>query len=282
MSKFIFIRPVFDDVTQITFDEAQDAIDYLRERGVEIIDLAKQNAIREKVEEAIREHLDAGIAHYDHGNPECVWGNDDRPVIDLKNVELLSGRVCYNNNCSSAKRLGVDAWKLKATFWGFKDVVYFTTDALEQFKQFFNNGIKRKADGYTWAECLRMTKELATKLIDELVKTGKALAASCLRHNRDILVCYDANPPDTECFFRRLALKIFEPVVGWKISRKEGLGIISFLVGWGVALHAVANELFHKGGVEEILKVQGEYIGLSLMMVGFVLLAWNYFKWLKR
>jgi len=41
--------------------------------------------------------------------------------------------------------------------------------------------------------------------------------------------------------------------------------------GWGVTLHAIANEAFYKGGYWEILSFQGEYIGLGLVLVAYVL-----------
>ena len=38
-----------------------------------------------------------------------------------------------------------------------------------------------------------------TALADELVANGKALAGSCMREDRDILVCYNKdNPPQEE------------------------------------------------------------------------------------
>jgi len=46
-----------------------------------------------------------------------------------------------------------------------------------------------------------------------------------------------------------------------------------FAIGWGVTLHAVANELYWKvEGFSEILKLQGEYIGLVLMLIAYVVL----------
>jgi len=284
LAQWCIIRPRFEEVTEITYDEAQDAIDYMRKYGIDVLDLAKEDAVREKVEETLKKNPDINVAHYDHGNAESWIGNDERACIDLKNVDLLTGKECYCNNCSSAAKLGLEAWKRKAkAYWGYKDIFYFTTDAKDEFQEFVNNGIKRRVDGYTWKDCLEMTKELATKLIDKLVQTGRAMAAACMTHDRDCLVCYTEDmPPASDCGFRRLAIRVFGPKLGWKISRKEGFGIISFLVGWGITLHAVANELFYKGGVAEILKIQGEYIGLGLTMIGFFLLVWNYFKWLKR
>lgn len=226
MADWLMVRPLFDEVTQYTFDEGQDVLDYFEEKGISYIDLAKEDAVREKVEEILKENADINILHYDHGSEDKIWGNDESPVIDLNNIKLLKGRDCYNNNCSSAKKLGIEAWKLRATFWGYTDVFIFSTDSLEEFKTAVNWGIKRRVDGLSWKDCLQKTKEKMTELIDKLVETGRALAASCMRHDREHLVCYNAHPPgedDTDCWFRKQAIHLFGPKFGWKLPSLQFL-----------------------------------------------------------
>ena len=281
MSKWIFIRPRFEEVTEITFEEAQDAIDYLKSKGETILDLAVQDAVREKTEATLKENPDANVAHYDHGNETSWVGNDERAVLDLNNVELLAGRECYCDNCSSAKTLGVEAWKRKAkAYWGYNDIFYFTTDAKEEFKQFVNNGVKRRVDQYSWKESLEMTKKLATELIDKLVKAGKALAAACMRNDRDILVCYTEDmPPTSDCAFRRLGIKLFGPKVGWKLSRTTGFGILLTLIGWGIVAHDFAHQVCELKGT--VFSLEGGYVGLALNLIGFILLTSEFIKWIK-
>jgi len=48
--------------------------------------------------------------------------------------------------------------------------------------------------------------------------------------------------------------------------------VIAFFAGLGITLHAVASELYHKAGYAEILRPQGEYIGLALMVASFITL----------
>jgi len=50
------------------------------------------------------------------------------------------------------------------------------------------------------------------------------------------------------------------------------VAVATFCLGFGIALHAVASELYHKGGYAEILSWQGEWAGLALMMIGFLAL----------
>jgi len=45
-----------------------------------------------------------------------------------------------------------------------------------------------------------------------------------------------------------------------------------------MTLHAVASELYYKGGYLEILSPQGEYIGLFLMMFSWLLVSLKHFK----
>jgi len=278
---WLFVRPVFDDITEITYDEAQDAIDYLREKGVEVVDLAREEAIRENVKRILRERPDINLAHYDHGSEDAIWGNDDRPVIDLKNVDLLSGRQSYNNNCSSAKKLGVEAWKLGCkAYWGYNSIFYFSTDALEEFKEAVNYGIKRRIDGFSWKECLEKTKEKMTELADKLVAAGKALAAACMRWDRDHLNCYDAHAPEPTCALRKLTIKLLGPLVGWRIPRTIGVAMILFLVGWGIALHNFAHQVWLLKGT--VLSLEGGYVGLFLTLVSFILLTRGFIVWLRR
>jgi len=204
--------PVFDEVTEYCYEESRELIKYAESKGVKVVDLAKEDAVRERVEEALRRNPKALFFHTDHGSPDKAWGNDGRPVLDLENVDILRGRETVQNNCSSARILGVEAYRRGCkAYLGYVDTVYFTTDAWEVFKEAFLYPVKRRLDGYSWKECLELTKERMTEMIGLLVKAGKALAASCLRHDRDCLVCYtpDMPPEEPACPISRLIMKIF-------------------------------------------------------------------------
>jgi hypothetical protein len=56
------------------------------------------------------------------------------------------------------------------------------------------------------------------------------------------------------------------------IKSLRTIGWILALVGWGITIHAVASELYHKGGYSEILSFQGEWIGLTLIAIAYGLL----------
>jgi len=50
------------------------------------------------------------------------------------------------------------------------------------------------------------------------------------------------------------------------------LAMTAFCLGFGITLHAIASELYYKGGYAEILSWQGEWIGLALVAIGFLVL----------
>jgi len=58
----------------------------------------------------------------------------------------------------------------------------------------------------------------------------------------------------------------------WIKDRMRELMIFSmFWIGYGIALHGIASELYKKGGYPEILSFQGEWIGFTLMAIAFVI-----------
>lgn len=158
----------------------------------------------------------------------------------------------------------------------------FTTDALEEFKEATTYGPKRRVEGLSLKECRDKTKEKMIELRDKLLKAGKALAAACMTHDESLLVCYNAEEPTSTCRLRRLAIKLFGPRIGWKLSIRGVISLFFVLIGWGITLHAVANELYWKGGYAEILKPQGEWIGLGLILIGIILMTSKMVKCLKK
>ena len=91
MDVIISCAPLFDEVTEYCYEESRDLIRYAESKGFKVVDLAKDEAVRERVEEALRRNPGALFFHSDHGSPDKAWGNDGRPVLDLENVDLLRG-----------------------------------------------------------------------------------------------------------------------------------------------------------------------------------------------
>lgn len=284
----IVCAPLFDEVTEYCFEESRDLIEYAEKKGVKIYDQPDEQAVRENLEKAIHDHPEALIYHTDHGSPDKAWGDDDRPVLDLKNVKILAGKDAYMNNCSSAQELGKKAYQEGClAYWGNTDVVSFTTDAWEDFKESFLHGLKLRIRGYIWKECLEKTREKMTQLVDKLLAEGKVLAAACMRSNRDSLVCYTPDmPPQSDCPARRLAIRMVGPKIGWKLSRTFPFSVAFFALGMfmlGVLGHDFAHQVWELKGT--VFSVEGGYAGLigatMFFILSFILLTRNYWRALK-
>nr|NIM45686.1 hypothetical protein [Nitrososphaeria archaeon] len=267
--------PKFDSVTEYSSRWNGEIMDYIREKGVSIESLLKDDAVRSKVEAALQEHPGEAFVFYDHGDKDCLVGNDRTPVIDLRNVGLLRDRIVYTLACLSAKILGYEAHRRGCkTYWGYTEVFAFTSDALDEFKESANIGLKLWADdGFKshWNVYLEGAKQRFTELVDQLLEEGKPFAAMIMRRNRDVLVCYNGAEPEKPCVFRRMAVKLFGKRA-WFIPRRMFASIALFFGGWLGALHALAHMFWEKGGIPEILAPQGDYLLYACMMIGYLLL----------
>jgi len=180
-------------------------------KGYACIFLNEEDATREKVETALQNNPKALLCHHDHGNEDCIWGQDEK-VVDLDNNQLLKDRECYSMSCLSAKILGADSYRRYATeYWGSWELISFTTDALEEFQRAMNFGIKLRLSGETdWNKIMDKTLEHDQQVIAELISAGKVFAAALLLEDSNARrVWTDKTPPsdeDSQCIFRRFAL----------------------------------------------------------------------------
>jgi len=203
--KGILVAPRIDDVTEYSLKWAQTLKENIGKR-MESVPLFLADAVRDKVEEALTQDPGAMLIHYDHGDEDRVIGQDGNPVIDLENVSLLGGRESYNMNCLSGKTLGKAAYKKGClAYWGYVEVVSFTSDAEQDFCDAFNYGLLLRLEGKSWKECLDAAKARMTEIVDDLVKRGNGLAAMCLREDRDALHCWGngIEEPTEECLVSR-------------------------------------------------------------------------------
>ena len=62
-------------------------------------------------------------------------------------------------------------------------------------------------------------------------------------------------------------------MVGLKLTRRQLKNISNLLfgLGVGVSIHAIANELYYKGGYKEILSPQGEWIGFGILIIAWII-----------
>ena len=197
--KAILCRPRFDSATEHTFAFAEDILSQCRVAGIDVVELAEGDATKKRVEEELKKGTDLFI-FYDHGSEDALIGQDEKSVIDLSNVSSLSDKEVYTLACLSAKELGAAVWRQGGKYWGYTEVVGFTTDALDEFKHAFNCGFCYLfIDGLEHTQALDLAKETFDQLSLDLMSKGKIMAAIFMRRNKESLVSYDSsNEPDGE------------------------------------------------------------------------------------
>lgn len=210
--KAILCRPRFDEATQHTFAFAGEILQWCQQAGIDVIELAEDDAVRLAVEKALQRFNPDILVFYDHGDEDCLWGQGgDEAVIDLKNADLLAGKEVFTLACLSAKELGPEVWSKGGTYWGYTDIVSFTTDALDSFRESFNCGFRyRWLEGNSRENALSRAKDTFTRLSFELVDAGKTFAAICMRENGENLVYLNAHKPEEKggCLLALLKLPI--------------------------------------------------------------------------
>lgn len=240
--------------------------------GCKVFDISGGPVTRKEVEEALKPNPNALFIFYNHGSSDCLWGSVTEKLIDLQNVKLLSNREVYTVACLSAKKLGSKAYAEGCiAYWGYTAEFTFSTEAIKEFQQFANCGIKFKLERKSWSECLKLAKELAKQLASKLTREGKYFSAVLMEHDSEVLVCYNAHPPETKCPLRKLAIKLFGPRRGWKISVKNSLSFLLFGFGLGIAIH----DFFIECPSPLRIPPHSFWYGITLILVAFIIANLN-------
>lgn len=205
MTAPLLVAPKFDDASEYSYKWALSATESLS--GIIIDKLLADEATRIAFEVEMPSHN--LLVFFDHGSENSLLAQGGAEnILDLGNVELVAKKEVFTMACLSAKSLGVEAWKRGAVYWGYTDVFAFIVETEEMFCEAANYGlIQRLVKGLSWEDALSKAKEKFTELIG---KTTDGWTKVWLTHDRDCLVCYDAEAPKTTtCVFRRIALKLF-------------------------------------------------------------------------
>lgn len=213
--KALICRPKFDSATEYTFAFASEILQWCQQAGIEVTELAEEDAVRLAVENALERFNPDIFVFYDHGDKDALIGQDGKAAIDLKNCDRLAGKEVFTLACLSAKDLGPEVWRKGGTYWGYIDVFSFTTDSLAEFQEAGNCGFHyRFLEGDSRENALNRAKETFERLSVELVAAGNTLAAIFMRENGDNLVYLDAHKPEEKegCLLGLLKL----PIKIWK------------------------------------------------------------------
>jgi len=273
------VAPCFDEVTEYSLEWSRRLHEEL---GEERTSCLREEAVRESFEDYVREYDPELITFYGHGVEDALVGNDQRPLMDNRNVGLARGREVYTMCCLAAKRLGADAYRKGCrAWWGYTEAFIFVTTDEEVFGRLANLGLLlRRKQGLSWEECVRRVKKAYRKEIDARRDGGNPWTVIALVHDRDALVCWSSgNEPPSECAFRQLAITLLGSA-GQKISRSFAISFALFFASWGVAIHDFAHQVWELKGT--ILSPEGGYLGFIGMIAAILFLTREHIKWLQR
>jgi len=210
--KALICRPRFDSPTEYTFAFAAEILQWCRQAGIEVTELAEEDVVRPAVETALERINPDVFVFYGHGSEDCLWSQGgNEAAIDTKNCDRLAGKEVFTLACLSAKDLGPEVWRKGGTYWGYVDVFSFTIDALSSFQEAGNCGFKyRFLEGDSRGNALSRAKETFERLSLELVGAGNTLAAIFMREDGENLVYLDAHKPEEKkgCLLAFLKLPI--------------------------------------------------------------------------
>lgn len=217
----LVVRPILegDEVTPFSNRWAEDSIRNLKDAHFNVNDLGGREVSRQELLEAIASRDPFIVVHYDHGQEDGWIGNSQEPILTSSDAGVLSGRIVYTMNCSSAKKLGVSAWRAGAKVYvGYVDTFTFTLDGELLFREAVGYGLYLYLNGVSdWSEVKR---RMVDKFNEMMAQTTDPWTGMWLRSDRDALVIWNGEQPGTTCFFRKIALKVFGPRRGW-FRRRE-------------------------------------------------------------
>ena len=109
----------------------KEVIPEAQARGIEIIDLKREKAVRKEVEGRIKSLNPELLLFNGHGDPSTICGHQGQPLIeDGKNSAVLNGKIVHSLTCDSASILGknsVNSYGTK-TFIGYTEKFIGLTD----------------------------------------------------------------------------------------------------------------------------------------------------------
>ena len=104
---YLVTRPEHDDTTHYLSKWCEETITLARNKGLKVLDLHREKAVRKEFEERIDKLSPNLIVLNGHGDADKVTGNNKEPILVAGDNEgLLRDKIVYAISCSSAKLLG--------------------------------------------------------------------------------------------------------------------------------------------------------------------------------
>ena len=106
-TSILITRPNHDLINSYFFEWSEQVIDQANRHHIQVLDLAKDKATRDKFTSYIKKNNPELVFMNGHGNENCIAGDKDEVIIEGGvNEKLLSDKVVYIRSCNVAAELG--------------------------------------------------------------------------------------------------------------------------------------------------------------------------------
>ena len=165
--RFMATRPEHDITTFYLSSFCSAMIAFAHGRGWSVLDLHRDKAVKEEVENGLSKFSPGLVVFNGHGDEKTITGHKNLDIVKLgENERLLAAKVVYAVSCRSAKTLGVAAVGCGAiSYMGYDDDFIFLYDAKHKPEQ---------------DPTVKMFLEPSIRLVQSLVK-GNTVAESSER-----------------------------------------------------------------------------------------------------
>jgi hypothetical protein len=276
--KVLAVAPCFDEASTYSFSWYERLRDAVKDK-VQLTELLREMASRSAFEASLEVFKPDVITFYDHGSEDCLCAQDGTEcVLDSHNVDKVSGKIIYTMACLSARTLGAEAWKRGCVYVGYVEAFTFTTQDEQLFCQAANSGFIAYVEGETgWAKIKALMVEAFNKAMEQ---TADPWSQIWLQWDRDALKIYapGVDTPETRCAFRKAAITLFGPKLGWKLNRTFPISVAIYAFGLGVAIH----DFFAECADPLRFPPHGFYYGVICMTIGFILAYYQIWSALKH
>ncbi len=126
----LITRPRYEKTTHYLHCWGGELVNEAGRRNVDVIDLEKEKATREKVESYLKKKDPEIVILNGHGNDVSVAGDADKTIAEVgKNTYLFKNKKVYIRACRAGKKLGPDIVNSGATgFIGYTQDFIFPYD----------------------------------------------------------------------------------------------------------------------------------------------------------
>lgn len=180
----LITRPEYEAPTLYLSKWSEKIIKEADNKGIKVIDLHREKVNKDRVVGTLEKTNAKLVVFNGHGSDVAIYGQDDKPVLEMSDTKVVKDKIIYARACKSAGILGNNAVASGAiSYLGYtEDFIFFRNKnserhpledkTVEQFLEPSNYIPISLLKGHTTGEANNRPKNLFRKNIEKLIITG--------------------------------------------------------------------------------------------------------------